>query len=222
MSWVDHGRTIIVFTVLAASTAHWFASAKCLKCLKVFIMDLYSDSSVDLMEGFSLAGARVDYAPPAAHAAAPAGALDDFGPPPAAPEGFGFVVPSLGMAPVRMHPPPMDYSALWASGMVPQFSGPRMSLAGPLPGSVEDLLARRAALDLELSALVSRHLFKAFAWLYIVYIDGLFHHRHLVVYCGLIIVSPLVLLPPVQHIHHSYYYDIICSSTIGILLSIVV
>ena len=125
-------------------------------------MDLYySDSSVDLMEGFSLAGAGVEFdpppaAPPAAPATVPAGALEDFGPPPAAPDGFGYVVPSLGMAPVRMPPPPppVDFSA----GMGPRM-GPRMSLAGPLPGSVEDLLARRAALDLELSALVSWHLF---------------------------------------------------------------
>ena len=77
-------------------------------------MDLYSDNSVDLMEGFSLAGALVDPGPPpAAPPAAPA--MDDFGPPPAAPTGFGYVVPSLGMAPMRMPIPPL---VIVTSGMV--------------------------------------------------------------------------------------------------------
>ena len=63
------------------------------------------------MDGFSLAGVAMDdFGPPAAPPpAAPAGAWDDFGPP--APAGFGYVVPSQGMAPMRMPAPP--YCGYW-------------------------------------------------------------------------------------------------------------
>lgn len=43
-----------------------------------------------------------------------------------------------------------------------QFSGPRMSLARPPPGRVDDLLAQRAAVDHALAALVSFSSFCAF------------------------------------------------------------
>ena len=158
-SWIDNHSSVSL-------RQHLIAFALQQIVFDSWIMDLYSDSSVELMWGFSLAGALVDPGPPpAAPPAAPA--MDDFGPPPAATAGYGYVVPSLGMAPMRMPIPPLvvhstPYSDYWhataqhssvyvsapmSGGPRPNFSGPRMSLASPVPGSVEDLLARRAALD---------------------------------------------------------------------------
>ena len=150
-------RASLIFTVLL-----WQHLFDCALQTKYLQMDLYSDnSSVDLMDGFSLAGVAVeDFGPPPAHPAAPAGAMDAFGPP--APADFGYVMPSRGMAPVRMPNPPYcgvwhtatQHSSVYVSAPMSR-TGPRMSLAGLQPSRVDDLLARRAALDQELFALVS-------------------------------------------------------------------
>ena len=141
-------------------------------------MDLYSEDSsggsfdVDLLD-FNLAAA-----------------VDGLGEAPPAPDGFGFVVPSQGMAPIKTTDPSAlvgsycgapPSSGYWPASathhssvdvraslplsrgpVLPQFSGPRMSVPRPLP-RVEDLLARRAALDQALSAMVSLLFFVPFA-----------------------------------------------------------